>query len=218
MNDVELGFLGAIGAGLGAVKKIGGLFRRRRKKKKKSSSAPTPASGAQGVQGAISAQSADNDFDQVKALIHEAIEKSAKPDDIRTVVREIVSTVPSPVRKEVLDALKTVKESSLQRADSIDKITAKVDEALKPRVAAMLTALHAQQVSGQATFEHKELVARQKFREGTTASLARVMKKLDALEAKQNALGAHLRSPGVAIVNQPKLPLWGSKDSMERVI
>lgn len=204
-DDEELGFIAA--AGQAAGKLLGGIGKGLKKAvKKKKAKGKVIQMDPTNIVGTVPK-------DVLKPIVAGAAKAKAKlgkatPADI---VKEIVAQVPPLVREQVLAALKAAKDSAASQAQTMDKISASVDDALKPDITAMVAALQAQGISKQATYEHDELVRRANFERSTTDGLAAVMARLDAVSKE---FDLKLRNPKIAIVTQ-RLPVFGPKNVLE---
>jgi len=217
-DDEELGFVAAAGKVVGgAVKglaKLGKVFKKRKqaKKKKKAAKGKVLTLEAQDIVGQV-----PKDDDKAIAKAAKAkIKKAAaglKPDDVRGIVREVVSSVPSPVRAIVVEALKAYRNESAANQAARDAVTAQVDAALKPDIAAMLAVLQAQRLQGQATYEHKELVSREEFRAKTRDGLSAILERLNDMDTRMTAVQARLNR--AAVVSPAKVPLFGNRNFLD---
>ena len=141
--------------------------------------------------------------------------KGSSPEEIRAVVREIVSTVPSPVRAQVRDALRAIQGNNARLAQTKLDIAGKVDAAVKPALAASMAALKQAAEQRQATHEHKEITARAAFRRDTGDSLSRIDKRLALLEAQYGNVAQTLGSSAV-ITSPRRIALYGGKSVLQR--
>ena len=220
-DDGELGFVAAAGKVLGgAVKglaKVGKIFKKKKQAKKKKKAAAK-------AKGKVLTLEAQDIVGQVPKDDDKAIEKAAKakikkaakglnPDDVRGIVREVVSSVPSPVRAIVLEALQAYKNEGAANQAARDAVTAQVDAALKPDIAAMLAVLQAQRLQGQATYEHKELVAREEFRAKTRDGMAAILDRLNEMDSRMSAVQARLNR--AAVVSPSKFPVFGNRNVLD---
>lgn len=194
-SDSELGFIGAatsaVGGAVKGLAKIGKVFKQKHQKKK--------------AKGHITTLPVQNIEGQAKAKIRKAA-RGLNPDDREAIVREVVAAIPGPVRQIVLEALRASQANTLQAQAQMDALTGQVDSALKPDIAAMLAVLQAQRVSGQATYEHNELVARQEFRTNTRDKLADLSDRLARMEARLKLS---------AIVPPGRVALYGNRNVLE---
>jgi hypothetical protein len=222
-DDDELGFVDAalsVAKGIGGVfKKIGTAVKKKKAKTKAKKDAKKPGAVAKGkitqlpmteIVGQVPPKSAES---IIKTAAAKAKAKGAKitPQEI---AREVALTIPPLVRSQVLEALKEANASNLSRADNIAEVTAQVDDAIKPHVTAMLASLQSQQLSRDATYEHKELVAREDFRRGTKDGLSSISQRLDELAAAHNQVVSSLKLGNIAVVRK-NLPIFGPKNVLE---
>lgn len=165
-DDTELGFLPALAAAIPMVTNLAGSLLKGGKDGK-----PAPeASQAQGV------------LDVLTRAI--GGDESKGETSIKEVIRNIVSTVPSPVIKQVKDAISQMKNAEKSSAASRDLIVNKVDSKFGPQLHALLASLKAQQLQSRATYEHNRLQSKKQFRDSTTKNLAQILKRLTAIEGR----------------------------------
>ena len=193
----ELGFIAAAGKavkGVGKVfKKIGSRIRKRRKKKMAKKKGKVIRLDPQNITG------------QVPASVLASAANSAGID-AKEIAREIAATIPPAVREQVLAAIREASGNTAKANQSVEAISAQVDDALQPKVKAMLDALQAQQLQTQATYEHQSLLAQQEFRKGTSESLGSISSRLQAIEKR---LGSS------AVVPAGKITIFGPKNVLE---
>jgi hypothetical protein len=214
LDDEELGFIDtAAKAAIGLGKGLAKVFKK--KKKKKPPANKVTQMEAQNITGTVPK-------DDAKAVVASLAKSAIKAKDkarakgldaaaVKDIVREVVGSVPSPVRQVVLDALKAASDAGAQKNQTLAAIQGQVDEALKPQVLAMLGALQAQNTSAQATYEHRELVNREDFHRSTKEGMANILARLDQVETN---LDQRLKNPKLALVTR-KLPFFGPKNVLE---
>lgn len=221
-DDDELGFVGAAikaaGGAVKGIKKIAGVFKKKKKKKKAAAAAKKTGKvtvlDAQNIVGEIPKKVVEQaaTTKAAKAKIKQAA-KGLDPNDVRGIVREVVGSVPSPVRQIVLDALKAYRDESAANVQARAALTEQVDAALKPDIAAMLAVLQAQQLQGTATHEHRELVDREEFRRKTREGLGTIDERLRELAANMQSLQKRLN--GSAVVSPAKVPVFGPRNVLD---
>lgn len=196
MSDYELGFVGAAVKAAGGLAKGLGKVGKAIKKKKQ----------AKKKKGKVMVMPDINIEGQATKAIKEAAADASSPAEV---VKLLVAALPVPIRQAVLSALKEAAATGAQREQTLQTISAQVDDALKPQIAAMLGALEAQQLSRQATHEHQTLVEKQQFRDGTTSALRSISDRLGQLEAGLGGVQARLGK--VAILQPNKVALFGAR-------
>ena len=126
---------------------------------------------------------------------------------IKEVVKNIVSTVPSPVMGQVKKALQELKNADKAQKESRGQLVNAVDSKFGPQIHAVLASLKAAQLQRQATDEHNRIKAKDQFRKATTESLINVGKRLENIEKRLN---------GSAIVSGSRLNMYGGRNILER--
>lgn len=192
-EDEETGFLGAI-AGL-ASSVLGGLLGG--KKKGKAKAAPAAAGGPVMQTGG----GGDNTGAIISAL-QPAIRaagipassplRTVSPDQMRTLVKELLVTVPPPVRSQVTQALRDVQGQNMQTAAKLQKVAHQIDQKFRPQLAATMAALTLARDQRIASSEHKGIVRNEsRWRKSLDAD-RKQKARLDEILAKLEGLGAHL--------------------------
>lgn len=182
-DDDEMGFLPLLAAAVPMVTSLAGSLL---SKKDKSGGAPPEAAQAQGVLDILT-----------KAMTGEDGEKATSIADI---VKNVVSTVPSPVVNQVKKAINEMKNAEKASAASRGEIVKSVDAKFGPQITAMLAGLKAQQLQQQATYEHNVLKAQEAFKKGTTQTLSDIAKRLILIEQRLGASALVRGKPAIAIM------------------
>lgn len=198
LAEEDLGFWGAVASAVPAV--IGGIGK---------------LFGGGGKKGGGGGGDAAAAVNALTSALGATGVKGSSPEEIRAVVREIVSTVPSPVRTQVKEALRALQGNDARLAQTKLDIASKVDAAVKPALAAAIAALQKAAEQRQATHEHKEIVARSKFRQDATESLGRIDKRLAVLEAQYGDVQRRLGNAAV-LTSPRRIALYGGKSVLER--
>lgn len=191
-NDKEVGVFPLIAAALPAVAGLAGSLLS--KKSSKTGGAPPEAAQAQNVLD----------------LLTKAVggDEGTGENTIKEVVRNIVSTVPSPVLAQVKAAISELKNKEQAGKQKTVSLVNQIDAQFKPQVTALLASLKAQQVQTQATDEHRRLVADDSYKKRVIASLDDTSTRLNRIESRLNSS---------AIVKGPRrIQLLGGKAVLER--
>lgn len=212
-DDSELGFVGAaikaVGGAAKGIAKIGKVFKKKKKaKKKKAAAKKAPAGKVLNLEPQNIVGTVPSDAAKAKQKI-KAAAKGLDPNDVRGIVKEVVGSVPSPVRAVVLEALRAYRDESAANAQARTALTEQVDAALKPDITAMLAVLEAQRLQGAATHEHKELVAREEFRNKTKEGLGAILSRLQTMENDIKRLNKS------AIVSPSRIPVFGNRNVLD---
>lgn len=190
--DNEMGFLPLLAAAIPMVTSLAGSLLS--KKGKKGGGPPPEAGQAQNVLDILT-----------KAI---GGDESKGENSIKEVIRNIVATVPSPVQKQVIAAIKEMRNAQKAGIETRTQLVNAVDAKFSPQVHAMLAALKAGQIQKQATYEHKHLKKKEAFRSNTTKSLADIQRRLISMEN---------RFARAAIVQgKNKISLLGGRSMLER--
>lgn len=204
MSDVELGFVGAAVKGAAAVgkgiAKIGKVFKKKKAKKKAKKKGKVLTLDPIDIVG----ESPKSPELKAAELIKSA---AVSASDNAELVRLLAAAVPGPVKDVVLEALKAQSQNALAKEQTMNSLAGQIDETLKPQIIAMLSALQAQQLSKQATYEHDSLVAKAKFEDGTMTGLQTILDKISNIEARLNKS---------AIVPNNKINIFGNRNVLER--
>jgi formate dehydrogenase maturation protein FdhE len=190
--DKEMGFLPLLAAAVPMVTSLAGSLLS--KKSSKGGGPPPEAAQAQGVLDILT-----------KAI---GGDEGSGENSIKEVVRNIVSTVPSPVQKQVMAAIKELKNAEKAGVETRNQLVNAVDAKFAPQVTAMLAALKAAQIQKQATYEHDHLKKKEAFRSSTTKSLADIQRRLIAIEQR------FARS--AIVQGENKIALLGGRAMLER--
>lgn len=190
-DDPEMGFLPLLAAAVPAVAGLAGSLLS--KKSSKGGGPPPEAAQAQNVLGLLT-QALGGDTSQGENTIKE-------------VVKNIVSTVPSPVMSQVKKALQELKTADKAQKETRGQLVNAVDSKFGPQIHAVLASLKAAQLQRQATDEHNRIKAKDQFRKATTESLINVGKRLENIER---------RLQGSAIVSGSRLNMYGGRNILER--
>lgn len=190
--DKEMGFLPLLAAAVPMVTSLAGSLLS--KKSSKGGGPPPEAGQAQNVLDILT-----------KAI---GADESKGETSIKEVIRNIVSTVPSPVQKQVVAAIKELKNAEKAGIESRTRLVNAVDAKFAPQVHAMLAALKAGQIQKQATYEHQHLKKKEMFRSGTTKSLADIQRRLIAMEQRL--------ARSAIVQGENKIALLGGRAMLER--
>lgn len=189
--DPEMGFLPILAAAIPMVTSLAGSLL---SKKGKSGKPPPEAGQAQNVLDLLS-----------KAV---GGDEGKGESSIKDVVRNIVATVPSPVQKQVIAAIREMRNAQKAGLESRAQLVNAVDAKFKPQVTAMLAALKAAQIQKQATYEHKKLASKAAFRTNTTKSLADIQNRLNRIENRF--------AKSALVQGETKIALYGGRSALER--
>jgi len=190
-DDPEMGFLPLLAAAVPAVASLAGSLLS--KKSSKGGGPPPEATQAQNVLGILT-QALGGD-------------QSQGENTIKEVVRNVVSSVPSPVMAQVKKAITELKNADKAKIESRGQLVNAVDSKFGPQIHAMLAGLKAAQIQRQATDEHNRIKAKEMFRKATTESLLNLGKRLENIER---------RLDGSAIVSGARLDMYGGRNILER--
>lgn len=188
-HDPELGFLPLLAAAVPMVTSLAGSLL----SKKGKSGAPPPEAGQ---------------AQEIAKLLTKAIGEDKGETSIKDVVRNIVATVPSPVIGQVKAALAELKAAQAEGIQKRDVIVNAVDSRLGPQVGALLAGLKASNLQKQATYEHKKLKSKAEFKTSVQSNLARISKRLDAIDARLNR--------AAIVQGQTRIDLLGGRNLLER--
>jgi hypothetical protein len=191
-HDPELGFLPLLAAAIPMVTSLAGSLLS--KKSKKGGGPPPEAAQAQSIADILS-----------KAIGQDAGKGEVS---IKDVVRNIVSTVPSPVIGQVKAALQELKLAKEAGDNKRAVLVNAVDNKLGPHVGAILAAAKAASLQRQATYEHNKLKAKTKFRKDVTGSLHRISKRLNHIENRLNR--------AAIVQGQSRIDILGGRNLLER--
>lgn len=134
--------------------------------------------------------------------------------DLKEIVKNIVSTIPSPVISQVRAAIEEMKNKSAADVNARDLITANIDAKFQPQIAALLATVKTQNLQKQATYEHERIVAKEAFRKRTTESLDTALGSLDNISRRLSAIEARLQTSAIA-TGKSKIALLGGKKVIE---
>jgi hypothetical protein len=134
--------------------------------------------------------------------------------DLKEIVKNIVSTIPSPVIGQVKAAIEEMKNKAAADVGARDLITANIDAKFQPQIAALLATVKTQNLQKQATYEHERIVAKEAFRKRTTESLDTALGSLDNLSRRLSAIEARLQTSAIA-TGKSKIALLGGKKVIE---
>lgn len=123
----------------------------------------------------------------------QAAARGADVDEIRAVVREIVSTVPSPVVDQVRLALEQNKTEKAAQAQIAESVNAE----MLPKILTALEALKLAQSQRVATSEHNSIVQNSTRWDANEQSQARIIELLGKLERVQQSIEARLSKAGI---------------------
>lgn len=183
-EEEELGQFGellSMGAGL-----LGNLIGGGKKKK---GGAPAPAA-------------APSDGASIVAALRPAIDaagippasnlRNVSPEQMRTLVKELLATVPPPVRAQVSEALAQARAESGNTEAKIVKIVKDIDEKFQPQLQATIAALKLAEDQRAATSQHRNIVLNeQRWRRSQKAD-RNVDERLAEILTRMEAMGAHM--------------------------
>ena len=109
------------------------------------------------------------------------------PQAIRSVVRELLSTIPPPVRTQVLEAIREARGESARGTQAAEGVVRQMTEQLMPQLTAAIAALKLARDQRQATHEHVTIAKAQERWRATEDAHAAMLAKLDAIEARLEA-------------------------------
>ena len=187
--DREMGFLPLLAAAIPMATSLAGSLLSR-----KSKSGPPPE-----------AAQAQNVLDILTKAI--GADESSGENSIKEVVKNIVSTVPSPVVgqvKKAIHEMKNAEKAGIQRQVSMANT---IDARFRPKIPALVVGLGSPRVQTNAKDQNKRILSKQKFRNQTTQSLAHIIQKLNRIEKRLNTS---------AIVNENRIALFGGRQVLER--
>lgn len=107
-------------------------------------------------------------------------------DGLKGIVREIVSTVGSPVRGQVQDAIRDVTQAQKAGQADMGVMLADIVKKLGPAISAQLKSVDHAATQRQATSEHKRLVNSEKRWKSNAAAQTAILNRLNQVE---NSLG-----------------------------
>lgn len=172
-HDVEMGIFPLLAAAIPAVT---GLVGKLVGKKTKSGKPPPEAAEAQNV------------LDLLTRSIGGDEKKGEK--SIKDVIRNIVSTVPSPVLAQVKAGITELRNAQKAGEESRNRskaqIVTAIDSKFGPQIHALLAGLKAQQLQKQATYEHNKLKSKAEFRRKSARDLAQILQSLNRIEKRLN--------------------------------
>ena len=109
------------------------------------------------------------------------------PEAIRGVVRELLATIPPPVREQVLEAIRDARGESAKGAQQAQGVVQQITDKVLPELTAAIAALKLASDQRQATHEHKTLAqVEDRWRQNEDAHTA-ILAKLDAIEQRVEA-------------------------------
>jgi hypothetical protein len=187
-----MGFLPLLAAAIPMVTSLAGSLLS--KKGSKGGGPPPEAGQAQGVLDILT-----------KAI---GGDESKGENSIKEVIRNIVSTVPSPVQSQVVAAIREMRNAQKAGVETRTQLVNAVDAKFSPQVHAMLAALKAAQIQKQATYEHAHLKKKEAFRSNTTESLADIQRRLIAMETRLNR--------AAIVQGKTRIDLLGGRNVLER--
>ncbi len=190
--DLELGFLPMLAAAIPMVANLAGSLMS--KKSSKGGGPPPEAGKAQDV------------LDMLTKAV--GGDEGKGETSIKDVVKNIVATVPSPVMKQVKDAITQMKNSAKAGDAARDLIVKKVDNRFGPQIHAMLAALKAESLQKQATYEHNKIKARDSFRKEVKGNISSINDKLTRIERR---LGL-----SAVVTGDTRINLLGGRQVLER--
>ena len=164
--EPELGIFPLLAAAVPMVTSLAGSLLSR---KDKSGSSPPEAVQAQGVLDLLTKAMTGEDGQPATSL--------------KDVVKNVVSTVPSPVVGQVKKAINEMKNAEKATAQSRSNLVNAVDAKFGPQIGALLAGLKAQQLQTQATYEHNTIKTQEDFRKSTATNLENIAKRLLTIEA-----------------------------------
>lgn len=148
------------------------------------------------------------DAQSVLSALRAAQASGEDSKNMASIVKNIVKTIPSPVQKNVKQALKELADAKAAGTLRTKGIVTAVDHAFGPQIAAMLAAIKVQRKQAQATHEHNRIKSRDQFRSDTRTGLQAIASRLDRIEAG-------LR--GVAVVRgSQRIALLGGRTVLEK--
>jgi hypothetical protein len=118
--------------------------------------------------------------------------RSVSPDQMRTLVKELLVTVPPPVRSQVSQALRDVQGQNMQTAAKLQAVASSIDKKFRPQLAATMAALRMARDQRLASSEHKGIVRNETRWRKSLAADRDQKKRLEDILAKLEGLGAHL--------------------------
>jgi hypothetical protein len=178
--DEELGFLPALAALAPAAISLGSeIFGGKKKGGGGAAAAPTVIDSGGGVDTAA-----------LLSAIQSA-ERGANTAEVRSIVRELLSEVPPPVRQQVTDALKEYKLQNVDIKETMGKIVNDIGKQMSPALTEAIQMLADSQVQRQATNEHRILEKEDKRWNSNVENQKKILQRLDTLEKR---LGNEIRS------------------------
>lgn len=191
-SDEELGFLPMLAAAVPMVASLAGSLMA--KKSSKGGGPPPEAGQAQNVLDILTKAVGGN--------------TGEGENTIKEVVRNIVSSVPSPVLAQVKAAIAEMKNQENAGKQKTISLVNKIDSQFKPQVTAMLAALKAQQLQTQATDEHRRLVADDSYKK-------RVITSMDAMATRLHRIEQRFKRSAL-VKGENRIALLGGRGVLER--
>jgi uncharacterized membrane protein len=121
-------------------------------------------------------------------------------EDLRGVVRELISTVPPPVREQVQTVIREMQAQRGNLEDAGREITQRIDSRFHPAIQGALGALRLGQTQREATHEHQSIVQDSRRWESSEQRQARILSKLDAIERRLGGRTAVIRGQAVDVL------------------
>ena len=109
------------------------------------------------------------------------------PQAIRSVVRELLTTIPPPVRTQVLEAIREARGESARGTQAAEGVVKQISEQLLPELTAAIAALKLARDQRQATHEHVTIAKSQERWRANEDAHAAILSKLDAIETRLEA-------------------------------
>lgn len=118
--------------------------------------------------------------------------RNVSADQMRSVVKELLQTVPVPVRRQVTQAVEAIQGKNLNASAKLNRVVAQVDNKFKPKLQATLAALTLAKEQREATSEHKGIIRNEKRWRKSAAAQRAQAKRLNAIMGRIDAIGAHV--------------------------
>lgn len=135
--------------------------------------------GGGGDKGGTS-QTPPVDVSSLMGAIREGVTKS----DLKNIVRELLSTVPPPVRQQVQDALREYQAGQASIQETLKAVSRDINKQFQPQMQAVIQALKLKQEQTQATNEHNIIVKNDKRWKANSENQLKILQRIDALERR----------------------------------